>query len=204
MIKDNIGAGNVLLYDSLDIPNREKEKPTQKTIWREILAIALVFLFVFCMLILLHNYAFTLLESYHQTHVVLGWILIVAMYGSVVFTLCGGTVLGLLHLHVLYQKNRLVNLLDYQTDIKNMTSGQYALQYFNTLDKRMVNSLFAGVQNLTYSPSRQGTEKVAEAVMEDIEEELQEQLPLLQDMQKQGLIARSNNSVLLGVVKEDV
>jgi len=194
----NNKPGGTFLYDSLDIPNPVKDKPTYRRDKSPLYI--LIFTLIGSGFILgLHTWAFHLIESYNDTYQIIGWVLLILLYTCIACVL----VVSVMAFAVwaMNRANRvgLVNLLEHQTTISKM--GRVETQYFDVIGRRMDQSLFDGVQNLTYSPH--STQHMSAPIPEDeptIDEAitLEEDLPVLKSLQEQGMIGRSGNSILLG------
>jgi hypothetical protein len=194
----NNKPGNVFLYDSLDIPNEQK-KPVhsrERSINPVVFIITLIFSTGFFMF--LHYWSFQLIESYNEQYQILGWVLLITLYLSIVAVLITTVILWGMYGYNKVRRIALINIMEHQTTLDRLQSVEN--QYLNVMNERARQSLFSGVQNLTYSPSSTSQVVPPSAPVEEptISAALEEDLPVLSAMKEQGLIGRSGNSILLG------
>lgn len=194
----NNKPGNVFLYDSLDIPNEQK-KPVhnrERSINPVVFIISLIFSTGFFMF--LHYWSFQLIESYNEQYQILGWVLLITLYLSIVAVLITTVILWGMYGYNKVRRIALINIMEHQTTLDRLQSVE--TRYLDVMNERARQSLFSGVQNLTYSPSSTSQVIPPSAPVEEptISAALEEDLPVLSAMKEQGLIGRSGNSILLG------
>lgn len=188
----------MFLYDSLDIPNEQK-KPVhnrERSINPVVFIISLIFSTGFFMF--LHYWSFQLIESYNEQYQILGWVLLITLYLSIVAVLITTVILWGMYGYNKVRRIALINIMEHQTTLDRLQSVE--TRYLDVMNERARQSLFSGVQNLTYSPSSTSQVIPPSAPVEEptISAALEEDLPVLSAMKEQGLIGRSGNSILLG------
>lgn len=196
---DNL-PGNVFLYDSLDKENpKQHNRAPISNRNKNPLYILLGGIFSSGFLLLFHYWCFQMIESYEPTYQTIGWIMLIVLYTCVAALMIMGVIMFSIWGMNKASRVGLVNLMEHQTTIDRMSRVE--AQYFDIMGRRMDQSLFTGVQNLTYSPHN--TQQIVPPIMpiedeETINDVLEEDLPVLKSLQEQGLIGRSGNSILLG------
>ena len=195
--------GGVFLYDSLDKENPTDKKVIQPVLDYKIYLVLLLAIFLLVMLLLaIHSYALSLLDNYRIALQWFGWAIVGTMYLCIVVSFIGATVCMLLYLFTVIRTRGLINLMEYQAHISQLPA--IAKDFMLVQRERASKSIFAGVQNLTYSPHSDIAH--APPVIEHPTEhkELEDLLldTSLQGLHTRGLIARSGNSILLGFTDE--
>ena len=197
--------GGVLLYDSLDRPNADKKSDVQSRSYTKIdYKIALVgilfFIVLFIILVVIHQFAWGLYESYEYRN--LGILLLAPMYLSFGAIIIGLVTIILKWLYILATKSGLVNVMEHQTNIRTLSNNPVATQYFDVMGRRADKSTFSSAQNITYSPHHSTSNTNNAPVEDDTSTELAIDtdipVPTLHAMKDKGLIGRSGNSLLVG------
>lgn len=198
----------VFLYDSIDKENAHNNsapKINSKIDYRVILASIFGGIVFFIILIVFHMIAWNMLIDY-EYHI-LGGILLAILYSFVTLVLLGMAILFLSYFWTKIQRNKLINIMEHQMTYDQLPHAAFLSDYFNVAQTRAAHSTFAGVQNLTYSPSKHIESQEQVETIHDTEdiENVQEEYPsTLREMEKAGLINRSGNSILVGFMEEDL
>lgn len=196
---DNL-PGNVFLYDSLDKENQNQVKRAPMSSRnKNPLYILIGGIFSSGFLLLFHYWCFQMIESYDPTYQTIGWVMLILLYTCIAALMIMSVIVFSIWGMNKASRVGLVNLMEHQTTINRMSRVEN--QYFDIMGRRMDQSLFTGVQNLTYSPH--STQQMSAPIPIDeptIDEAiaLDEDLPVLKSLQEQGMIGRSGNSILLG------
>lgn len=195
----NNKPGGTFLYDSLD---KENPKPkTDKADWRERIPFYTFLSFLILVAIGLFIAALQMLNSYDERVIWIGQGIILIEFLSIVLLAFGRISIYLYTEYNKAHKERLINVFEYQTTYDKLDN--ILTPYFAAMQERMHNTIFAGVQNLTYSPSSTRSELPQEQKQIDIDTPvIMEELPALETLQRDGLIGRSGNSILLGFEDE--
>lgn len=195
----NNKPGGTFLYDSLDIPNPVIKTPIGQRN-RNPLYTFLSSILGSGFFLLYHYWCYQMIESYEPTYQTIGWVMLILLYTCIAALLIMAVIILATWGMNRAKREGLINLMEHQTTIDRM--GRVEHQYFDIMGRRMDQSLFTGVQNLTYSP--QNTQHMSAPIL-PIEEPtiddtiaLEEDLPVLKSLQEQGMIGRSGNSILLG------
>lgn len=194
------------IYDSLDRPNSNQksgEKITYRSDWRVVAVICFSLLIVAVLLIILHQWAVYLIMFEFGNWVIVGTILLTSIYGTVILALFSA--LGILAFYGINKARQagLVNILDHQLTLDALNRLNYAEKMFEVALERANKSIYQGVSTLTLDKSiaYTGENKTLEEVLE--ETDTNQDLPLFETLQRDGLINRSGNSILIGF-SEDV
>ena len=198
-------TGGVFLYDSADKPNAPvvgaAPRQAQARIdFRVILAVIVGCVVLFCFLVVLHVVAWGMYvdEPYRP----LGGFLLALIYGFATLVLMGGASLMLYLGYTKIQRNTLINVLEHQTTMQGLKNLALTDSYMTVANTRAQQSMFAGVQNLTYSPSKhiEGQAPLMENLHSvSLEQEQEQDYPsTIVEMERAGLINRSGNSLLVG------
>jgi hypothetical protein len=190
--------GNVLLYDSLDKPNANQQI-AQKDDWRKDIPKYVFFAFLLLFgLVFFFVALYGMINSYNDAVAYTGWFIIISYLFSVVFLVFGRLSIYLYTEYNKANKERLVNVFEYQTTYDRLDN--ILAPYFDAMQTRMQQSIFSGVQNLTYSPTNTRNEQVQEPQKQiDVDTPVVvEELPALEQLQRDNMIGRSGNSILLG------
>lgn len=199
------------LYDSLDKPNLPQTNIPRKensVDWRIVLVLTMVsVLFLFIGTFLIYT---TMQEVYKNpfSNTVERAIAGVILWGInivPVVLLLGGGIYLVAWLRNLARKAGLVNTMEYQTSIRQVESRVDTLiqSYMDIMLQRAKESQFAGVQTLTYDNADRRTMNESDIPLETTLLEEEAMLPpgndpVLLTLRNEGLINRSNNSLLFG------
>lgn len=208
-----------ILYNSLDIedPTRRSTQPIQepKKEWRNTLIIAVTLVIFLCSFsgffwLVFRELSFratTFFGTEQRFSGYLVWITLLLPFiiaGLMLFI--GATNLNR-WLTVLIKRQELINVMEYQTTVNNLPLLDSLLtqQYLNVNRTRAAESRFAGVSTLTVANNAAAPDNIA--ATEAIDEVLPAMLPagdkpILRELQDQGLIWRSNESILIGFSNE--
>lgn len=195
--------GNVLLYDSLDKPNANQQI-AHKDDWRKDIPKYVFFAFLLLFgLVLFFVALYGMINSYNDAVVYTGWFIIIAYIFAVVFLVFGRLSIYLYTEYNKANKERLVNVFEYQTTYDKLDN--ILAPYFDAMQTRMQQSIFAGVQNLTYSPTNTKHEQIQESQKQlDVDTPVVvEELPALEQLQREGMIGRSGSSILIGFESDE-
>ena len=190
----NNKSGGVLLYDSLDKPN--PSTPTIKRDWREDIPRYVFLSFLILLILILFLLSFQWINSYDSNVMYVGWFIIILVLIALAIVCIGSLTVFIYGMSLEARRKSLINVFEYQTNIDNMQN--VLTPYFRAMEERMKHTLFAGIQNLTYSPSSVHNVPVQEEKIQEDIPIIEAELPILDDMRNNGLIGRSGNSILLG------
>lgn len=203
----------VFLYDSMDKENaqhkQQSPKISQKIDFRSILAGIFGSIVLVIFLSILHVVAWNMYLDYEYK--VIGGILLVVIYVFITLFLLGTAFLYIYGMWVKIQRDKLINIMEYQLTLDQLQSTSHAFipQVLNVTNTRAAHSMFAGVQNLTYSPSKhieqseQSEQSEQMNALQEDSEELESYPSTMQEMEKAGLINRSGNSILIGFTEKE-
>lgn len=206
----------VFLYDSMDKENaqnpqhkQQSPKISQKIDFRSILAGIFGGIVLVIFLSILHVVAWNMYLDYEYKKI--GGVLLAVIYVFITIMLLGGAFLCMYGMWIKIQRHKLINIMEYQLTLDQLQSTSHAFipQVLNVAQTRAAHSMFAGVQNLTYSPSKhieqheQSEQSEHMNALQEDSEELESYPSTMHEMDKAGLINRSGNSILIGFTEKE-
>lgn len=195
------------IYDSLDKPNVSPQAPRRdnKIDWRVVLILTLaVTIILFGGLAFIYSRLLYITEhSFNSTEVWIANILIWIVNSLPIAITSAAAWYAVKWLRNLSNKAGLINVMDYQMNMNNIDSlsDRLAERLFGVMERRAERSLFAGAQTVTYNEADNIVNEAQElppipATIEDLLPPGNE--PVLLELRKEGLINRSNDSLLTG------